>query len=1000
MREALHKIRERGFYPVAILEWPPSYWPEGTRAGSQSNLPIDLTEAFSRCRDLARTYGDLIEAWEIDNEPDISFTPENAETFAAFYKACALGIMHGRAVHDAQKSKGLKVESLNVPNAELNTDANPTIGARQSAQSKDASSRNLNTFPLSHLPTAAPAASAVMHAPLALPPGPYWDELVANDTLSYTEAFNYHYYGYAEDFRGVRDGWVDALNETLDQRISQRSQVSKSKSQDAENGASRNAELHLGPSATPPDESSNLSYVYRPPSTVSGAQHHRPPLPIFLTEYGYGLLDRFDRHTAEGRQRQAEWHRQVLPSLSDGTITGAMAFVFMPYYERGVNEFGLLAESELDPNYLTQSHKVGKVAEPQLTSLDNTESQSPPRDFAPPRLRVNDISPVVIDFIAGKDTQAVKRYHGHLLHGKKGSERSGRFQLVLYNFSDDPTTGLLQITVKDGKVTRFNSASPDVSRPDEPSVASAKGGTPQSEPDTSDSDLRSSTSRHTTTAAVPQPRPYVRPPTPRPSTSPIPEPNWPNENTPRFTTPNGKTYAITPALELLRAAASAYGAGVKSEKVKSKKLSEPQTRSDLPTSPALRSPAGRDEVGPDEPAVVPQGGTKEDPPSDLPTFPPSHFLTNIQLSPHSRTVIELIATLPGTTFTGHRLTATWHTASESNQQNAEGSSESPSPALRSPAGRDEVGPAESSEASAKEGPSDQTNHWSLDIGHWSFAPKERAILTTLLYPEPSAFQAQVLDTFTFDAAANATNREKLLNRPRATEEAATVEKGRWLVTPGTTVEETLFGWRITVNDLPRESLRPAEVELPLPDGWTLPPDANLSFQYRLVPSSPSQFVPPLPEGNPWSSPLRGKSLQDSPSTRSRAPSHLHTEAAGAATAPNRFEEFDLNFRDTHGTLWSVWPRLFVKSEPQSYLEPARNFTPMFFSRANPPHRLSASPDAKRRDESSFVPQGGTKGDPPPHRLPTTDLRSLTIMLRPRVLPTTIEITFPSIISLK
>ncbi len=40
-------------------------------------------------------------------------------------------------------------------------------------------------------------------AALALPPGPYFDAWVANDGLRHTDGFNYHYYGYAEDFAGV-----------------------------------------------------------------------------------------------------------------------------------------------------------------------------------------------------------------------------------------------------------------------------------------------------------------------------------------------------------------------------------------------------------------------------------------------------------------------------------------------------------------------------------------------------------------------------------------------------------------------------------------------------------------------------------------------------------------------------------------------------------------------------------------------------------------------------
>ena len=73
-------------------------WRQGVRdPKSLRQLPLDLREAFERGRLLAATYGDLIDYWEIGNEPDISFVEENPETYATYLKACYLGVRRGCA---------------------------------------------------------------------------------------------------------------------------------------------------------------------------------------------------------------------------------------------------------------------------------------------------------------------------------------------------------------------------------------------------------------------------------------------------------------------------------------------------------------------------------------------------------------------------------------------------------------------------------------------------------------------------------------------------------------------------------------------------------------------------------------------------------------------------------------------------------------------------------------------------------------------------------------
>src|SRR5690606_17649564 len=117
-------------------------------------------------------------------------------------------------------------------------------------------------------------------------------------------------------------------------------------------------------------------------------------LPLFLTEYGYSRLDRFERHTIEGRAHQAQWFNAVLPALTDGQIAGAMAFVFMPYYENGTHEFGLLAEHSSQTANIT-------VPEPIKSAPLHPASALPgPAESVFPQLQLGSLSPVVIDFLA------------------------------------------------------------------------------------------------------------------------------------------------------------------------------------------------------------------------------------------------------------------------------------------------------------------------------------------------------------------------------------------------------------------------------------------------------------------------------------------------------------------------------------------------------------------------------------------------------------------------
>jgi len=234
MREALGELQQRGYKILALLRWSPDVWLAGSREGDGHRLPVDLMEAFERCRYLGRELGDVVTAWEIENEPDIGYVKDPAYGYAAFLKACYLGFRAG----DRDRGDG--------------------------------------------------KVSAVWLAGPALPPGPYFLQLVDNGLWGYTDAFTFHYYGYADDFSGTCEQWERALVDV---------------------GASE--------------------------------------LPRVVTEYGDGLMAYEERNLSEVRVKQKEWFLDVLGQMDELPVDAAMAFVMRPNNEVSTGrEFGLIQKLE------------------------------------------------------------------------------------------------------------------------------------------------------------------------------------------------------------------------------------------------------------------------------------------------------------------------------------------------------------------------------------------------------------------------------------------------------------------------------------------------------------------------------------------------------------------------------------------------------------------------------------------------------------------------------
>lgn len=386
-RAQLAELRDKNFKLCVLIIWHRETWKSGVRPGGGNRLPLDLREARERARHIAANYSDLVDAWEIYNEPDIDFLRDNPEHYAAFFKAIAHGLRQGHA------------ENKNIP------------------------------------PARQVAAPLIVMAPLAMPPGPYLRQLLDNDLLNHTDALNYHYYGYPEDFTGVHQQFQNAL-------------------------------------ATHRPQTPQNSFSLKP---------FRKRLPVFITEYGYGLLTPEARKTVEGRVNQWRFFSSVAQQIKTLRIEAPMAFLLNPYLEYKLNEFGLTATAENGGNLsytpadfsleteqawmrrINQTVGENLTITPALAHLLDHAEKNPakPRPLA---TLARAPSPIVIDLIVTKDFTQDKQAAAYRVQNAIATTH--RATAILYNFSDHPVTGtLLSIGLNSEGGACSPSAPPNASTP-------------------------------------------------------------------------------------------------------------------------------------------------------------------------------------------------------------------------------------------------------------------------------------------------------------------------------------------------------------------------------------------------------------------------------------------------------------------------------------------------------------------------------------------------------
>ncbi|SDS46905.1 hypothetical protein [Opitutus sp. GAS368] len=304
-RDALERLHTRHLKTCVLLRLPTKNW-------KRKYLPEDLRETYANSRKLGAAYGDLVDAWEVDNEPDLGFVPEAAERYAAFLKATYLGLKAGIQEGGAESKAGL-----------------------------------------------------VLMGSLGLPPGPWLERFAANDGFAYTDGYNYHYYGYSDDFSAVYKQHERAVADLGGQNL--------------------------------PNGSGN---------SVHGVEK---TLPVFMTEIGYGMLDKQARDTKDGRLRQWRWFKSISEQIAILQPDAPMAFYLQPYLEYDISEYGL-AVAPLQKPVGASGAEMAKQTVPLLAAANpvSVPAGGGQRDLKPEGWTAGGINYTAKDFAEKPETGDLK----------------------------------------------------------------------------------------------------------------------------------------------------------------------------------------------------------------------------------------------------------------------------------------------------------------------------------------------------------------------------------------------------------------------------------------------------------------------------------------------------------------------------------------------------------------------------------------------------------------
>jgi hypothetical protein len=301
-----------------------------------NTVPEDLLAVFSAAKAMQRLHGRYVDAWEMVGEPDVGYCPDLPDRVAAFQKAVYLGIKAGaeqerrKAEGERRKAESGKADIGNAEGGRQTTDGGGqlTESERRKAEREKAEIGNGEggtTDSADHLPERVGAGhtSLVLMGALALPPGPWLERAARNGLLDYTDAYNFHFYGFAEDLTGVIRAheafamkWVDLRTRTI--------VGSDPLSGPRECGRSAGERRPYRSAETPsPDPLADA----RGHDDHLGPGHTSEGFPIWITECGLNAVTPDDFLNPARRQMQADF---TLTTAKGARASDNVA-VFMPF---------------------------------------------------------------------------------------------------------------------------------------------------------------------------------------------------------------------------------------------------------------------------------------------------------------------------------------------------------------------------------------------------------------------------------------------------------------------------------------------------------------------------------------------------------------------------------------------------------------------------------------------------------------------------------------------
>lgn len=290
---AMNELHEAGFRVVSFVGLGQLKIEQRGNA-----LPEDLLAVYSAAKAMQRLHGRYVDVWEMVNEPDVGYCQDLPDRLAAFQKAVYLGIKsesEGKGEGERRKENGERRMENEKQAEAIGRSGKAGIEKRQAGAG--------------HTPL-------VLMGALALPPGPWLERAARNGLLDYTDAYDFHFYGFKEDLAGVirahemfASKWVDLR----DREIVGPDLVSGPANSGRSAREARPYDGNIGP---------DLASEWLPVS-----RYHLSSLPIWITECGINAVVPGNFLNPARRKLQADF---TLATARQAQASENVA-VFMPF---------------------------------------------------------------------------------------------------------------------------------------------------------------------------------------------------------------------------------------------------------------------------------------------------------------------------------------------------------------------------------------------------------------------------------------------------------------------------------------------------------------------------------------------------------------------------------------------------------------------------------------------------------------------------------------------